>query len=38
MERYGEHIHQSGGWAKGYRTSNQFMEQLGSWASQRQWN
>lgn len=23
---------------KGYRTSNHFMEQLGSWASQRQWN
>lgn len=23
---------------KGYRTSNQFMEQLGAWASQRQWN
>jgi outer membrane receptor for ferrienterochelin and colicin len=23
---------------KGYRTSNQFMEQLGTWASQRQWN
>lgn len=23
---------------KGFRTSNQFMEQLGAWASQRQWN
>lgn len=23
---------------KGYRTSNHFMEQLGAWASQRQWN